>query len=891
MFVVSGADIGLMDSRPGGGMFRYRLWLVLAAIAVVPLLGASWFAGNEVFGARDERARVEDVDSAGQRLIALSELRTQLLDERNWEVALGGIDEAGLTPEIVMALTGIDIPSELESASQRVDELVESEGLDEIGAELVGIRGTSEIHLMQIGDRYSAVELEVARETNELLENVFDHAGDIQGSGALARGLRVLEASTIARQAVSSEFSHYFQAQFGDITMRGDELTSLVRQDTIRSEAVAELDRIAVDGSATRGVIDAIGRSLGAVSFTNAVTSLVADRTAVGEDGAAPTSSPTDIRSLATVFEALSETTNLYFDLVEASRQDMSDAGTSASTAAQERNQQALTWLAGVVGLSVLVAVSATRVIVGPVHRLGVAARELSAGASISETLVESGPVEVRDAARAINEASAHLDLAERQALALAEGELHHESLQEPSSGSLGASLQAAVRTLAVSLQEREEFRRQITYEATHDGLTQLSNRNASLGELKRGLVRSTGGKGSLAALFVDLDGFKDINDHHGHHAGDVVLQVIAGRLADTVRDSDHVGRLGGDEFLIIAEPIQDYDEAFELAQRLHEVIVAPIQVDNTTVAVGASVGIALTSEDECTPEELLRDADLAVYQAKDLGRDRIELCDDALKATMLERVDLEQSIRAGLMDEEFVMYYQPIVNIHTETIVGYEALIRWNRADHGLVAPDRFIPFAEKSDLINTIDQWAVRSVAKQIVSWESQGQHADMAISVNVSGRTLNSSGFVPSVVGPLDEYGIDPSRVIVEITESSILGDLSSAALKLQELRQRGIRIAIDDFGTGYTSLAHLKRLPIDILKIDRSFTNDESAQSLVQLIIDTGHLLGASVTAEGIETQDQATSLANMGADKLQGYLYGSPRPADELRVLAAVPRVD
>ncbi len=859
----------------------YRLWIVLVAIAVIPLTGAGWFATNEVVGARNERAQVADVNTAGQRVIALSELRTQLLDERNWYLAAAGIAELGLPSDLVIALTGIDVADELIGAAARVDDLVDAEGLDEVRVDLDEIRAADDVTLLEGGARYSELVDDIGQHADALLDQVLDQSGGVGDDGRLAHSLRVLEAATIARRAVAAETNYYFGAQFSNGADRSVEISALVGQATIRDQALAELDRIAPADSAVRTATDAIAASADAAAFDRAVTLLVQDSLAGAGADADLMRVFDDLQGVAATFEAWSDTNNLYLNLVDAAGQGAAAAGDLAAADAQGRLQQALASLIGLAVVSILVAVAATRAIARPVQRLGVAARELSAGISTPHLVVASGPIEVRAAARAINEASTHLELAARQALALAEGDLDHLSLQEPSPGNLGASLQSAVRTLAESLQEREELRQRMTHEATHDGLTQLSNRNASLGKLEDGLLRTAHSDRSIAVLFIDLDGFKEVNDHHGHHAGDTVLRTTARRLTDSVRDTDHVGRLGGDEFLVIAEPVNDQREAIVLAQRIHRALIAPIPIVDTEVTIGVSIGIALAAEDADNPEDLLRDADLAVYQAKDLGRDRIEICDDALKAQRLERAALEQAIHYGLMDDEFVLYYQPIVESGTEAIRSFEALIRWNRPEFGLAAPDSFVPFAERTDLITSIDRWVVRNIARQIVSWDADRQHADVAISVNISGRSLALPDFVNSVIGPLDEYGIDPARIIVEITETATLGDLSSTAHKLQELRQRGIRIAIDDFGTGYTSLAHLKTLPVDIIKIDRSFTNDESAASLVQLIIDTGHLLGATVIAEGIETHLQASVLSSMGSDELQGYLFGSPKPASEL----------
>jgi EAL domain-containing protein (putative c-di-GMP-specific phosphodiesterase class I) len=241
----------------------------------------------------------------------------------------------------------------------------------------------------------------------------------------------------------------------------------------------------------------------------------------------------------------------------------------------------------------------------------------------------------------------------------------------------------------------------------------------------------------------------------------------------------------------------------------------------------------------------------------------------------MANQADLEYAIREAIAEDQLELFYQPITRATDSSVIGLEALLRWNRPGLGLVPPDDFIPFAERSDLIIAIDRWVIRQVARQLALWAAMFDTAPVPVSINVSGRHLGFDEFTSNVLLPLEEFRIDPAWVVIEVTESSVLDDLGDAAAKLQILRSHGIRVAIDDFGTGYTSLAHLRTLPIDILKIDRSFTGDPDAESLVKLIIDTGHLLGARITAEGIETDAQARQLAALGADELQGYLFGRP----------------
>ncbi len=527
---------------------------------------------------------------------------------------------------------------------------------------------------------------------------------------------------------------------------------------------------------------------------------------------------------------------------------------------------------------SAAMAFALTHVIGRPLKRLALGAQSLRDG-SATEALKPSGPTEIREAMLAINEAAAHIKLVERQAKVLAEGRLDDEVLNERAPGALGQSLQAAVQTLTVSLSEREEFRRRLAHEATHDGLTQLANRKASLAHLEKSVARTARSGGSLAVMFIDLDYFKDINDNYGHPVGDAVLWTLGKRLGKALRAGDHVGRIGGDEFLVIAEPVQGPDEARHLAKRLETQISEPMTIGDITISMTASIGVAVTNDmNDLTATELLYDADLAVYRAKELGRSRIELCDDSLHQELNRRAVIEDALRRALANDELTMYFQPILDAESAALRGLEALIRWDRPGFGLTSPDVFIPIAERSELISDIDNFVVRYVVNQIDAWTSNPILRHIPVSINISGRHLASATFVSDIMTPVRHAQIDPALLVLEITESALLDDLDDAALKLQQLRDHSIRIAIDDFGTGYTSLGHLRSLPVDVLKIDRSFINDASASSLVKLIVDTGHLIGASITCEGIETVEQAEHFTALGSDSLQGYLFARPMPA-------------
>lgn len=860
----------------------FRIGVVLAIIISIPLAGVAWFSISAVRDAEAELSRVAEVQANVDELVALSDLRTRLLEERNWTAAADGIHEIGLTSDLVQSLVGVNLTAEAQTASAAVDQIVTNLGLVDVHTQLIAIRTAGVHSLDEASKLYVDLEQKMGSRSGVLFEQLLDDASSVRDGGEVLDTLRILEAGTSARQSIATEFNHYFGALFAQPAERQKQLSALANAEALRQNDLNKVTRLAGEKSMTYEIANKISKSADADRFISEINSIVA-RAFIGDSKGVPsTSNLGDLNDVASIFEASRIATDLYLNLVEAAGQDVELASQNAVHHAENRNNRAMIYLVGLMVASIAVGLGATRAIVQPLHGLAQGARRIRDGEP--PRLNARGPVEVREAAWAIQEAGVQLDLATRQALALAEGDLNNPFLRDAGPGHLGKSLQAAVQNLAASLNEREEFRRRIAHEASHDGLTQLPNRNACIGQLEHGLARTARSATQLAVLFIDLDGFKRINDLHGHQAGDAVLRTTAQRLVATVRDGDHVGRLGGDEFVVIAEPIDSLELAIALAHRIIAAISLPIQEGNIHVTVAASIGIAISDRPGIDASELLHDADLAVYKAKAAGRGRLQVCDDQLRSEVNEKADLEHALKAALAHDEFILYYQPIVSSDEHEIVGHEALIRWNRPGHPLVAPDSFIPFAERSDLILAIDCWVIRSVAAQISDWD-RANRPQLPVAINVSAKHLASPKFVDDILCTLADCGVDPSRIIVEVTESALLHDMHLAAAKLQTLKNNGIRVAIDDFGTGYTSLAHLRTLPFDILKIDRSFTNDPITHSLVKLIIDTGHLLGATVIAEGIEDLQQAERICSLGADELQGYYFGRPAPPSRLTELA------
>ena len=444
-------------------------------------------------------------------------------------------------------------------------------------------------------------------------------------------------------------------------------------------------------------------------------------------------------------------------------------------------------------------------------------------------------------------------------------------------------ALLATGRTRALSLVR--EKTRELSHLALHDPLTGLPNRALVLDRAEQLLARVARKPGALAgALYVDIDGFKHVNDTLGHAAGDRLLTVAGSRLQRAVREQDTVGRLGGDEFIVLVEPTADGPAIDVLAERLVESLREPVELGDAGKLFSVTASIGAAGGMYATPDELLRDADLALYAAKAAGKDRYALFDAGLYGDMEGRLALQADLSAAVGEEQFFLLYQPIFDLANRRVVGVEALVRWRHPDRGIVAPDSFIPLAEESRLIVPIGRWVLDEACRQAASWTAEGLR--LGVSVNVSAYQLNRSDFADDVRRALSSSGIAPSSLTLEITETTLMRDVPAAVERLEEVKAVGVRVAIDDFGTGYASLSHLQRMPVDILKIDRSFVAalDEGARSreLLAAIVGVGRSLSLSVVAEGIEERAQRTMLEEIGCQMAQGFLLGRPGPADDIQ---------
>ena len=416
---------------------------------------------------------------------------------------------------------------------------------------------------------------------------------------------------------------------------------------------------------------------------------------------------------------------------------------------------------------------------------------------------------------------------------------------------------------------------------ARYDALTGLPNRNMFIDELERTLARSRRTGDSFALFFIDLDRFKNINDSLGHGAGDRLLQVMATRLRELLRDSDLVARLGGDEFVVLLEGGTEPTSLAGVARKALAAIAEPVLIDDRSFQVTGSVGISLYPQDGSDAATLLKNADAAMYLAKDNGKNNFQFYTPHLAAQSAQQFALESDLRAALQRDELQLHYQPKVRLADGSIIGMEALLRWLHPQRGLLAPGAFITLAEDSGLILPIGQWVLGAACRQIRAWRDAGLHVPRC-AINLSARQFVTDTLIEDVMRALARHGLEAGALEVEITESVLMADPQRANRTLLGLHELGVRIAIDDFGTGYSSLAYLKRFPAQTLKIDRSFVSglpdDRDDAAITQAVIAMAHSLGLEVVAEGVETQAQLDHLRGLGCDEAQGYLIGRPMAA-------------
>jgi diguanylate cyclase (GGDEF)-like protein/PAS domain S-box-containing protein len=436
---------------------------------------------------------------------------------------------------------------------------------------------------------------------------------------------------------------------------------------------------------------------------------------------------------------------------------------------------------------------------------------------------------------------------------------------------------------------DRKVLEDELAYRAFHDSLTRLANKALFQDRLEHALARMIRKDSHLAVLFLDLDDFKTVNDSLGHGEGDQLLRRVATTLVEILQPSDTAARLGGDEFALLIEDLQSREAAEELAQQILESLRLPVRVGTKTLSGACSIGIAF-DEDNITSEQLLRNADIAMYQAKKRGKDRFEVYRPEMHTFVLARIELEEELRAAISGGDLVAYYQPVLDLQTNNVVGFEALVRWPHPEGVLVDPRHFVPLATEIGLIGEIDSAVMRLACRQVREWKETGICGpDLEIGVNLSAGQLVDELLSDRIAASLRECEFDPKSLIIEITESEVLTDDAATLQNIAALRKLGVRIALDDFGTGYSTFLHLLRLPVDIVKIDKSFVDmlgqgGDDSRSMAAALIQLARTLGYMTIAEGVETAAQLESLRGLGCDHAQGYHLGRPLEAKAARWL-------
>jgi diguanylate cyclase (GGDEF)-like protein len=430
----------------------------------------------------------------------------------------------------------------------------------------------------------------------------------------------------------------------------------------------------------------------------------------------------------------------------------------------------------------------------------------------------------------------------------------------------------------------------ELQFQALHDSLTGLPNRTLIMDRIDQLLARNRRNGTVGAALYIDLDDFKNVNDSLGHEAGDQLLVAVAKRMANTLRDADTIGRMGGDEFVVLIDGSDPLVAPELVAERLLDVMQQPFELDGSSASLHANTSIGIAVGDRESSGELLRDADIALYRAKAEGKNRYEFFHPEMQTDIGRRIRLEFDLRSALRADQFYLAYQPVCNLEDLTVVGVEALLRWNHPTDGELQPNEFIPILEQTGQIREVGAWVLHQACDQTAAWHAKG-HA-LTVAVNVSGRQLDDDRVVEHIRQALNKSGLPASALIVEVTETVLMKDADSAVRRLRAIKNLGVSIAVDDFGTGYSSLSYLQQFPVDCIKIDKSFTSaitvSRESEALVRTFVQLGRDLGLKTLAEGVETADEMDILRAQNVDEAQGFLFDRPLAPEALEIRLLVP---
>ncbi len=851
---------------PGG--LRNRM--VLTALIPIVMIAVTT-TGRTITRAHELQSAQSAAQSAG-RLIETLDALAAVGAERVPTQALQGAEAYGISPALAGLLIGFDPEKRMLELRPQTDAAMQSPRYAQVLQRLRGLRAETDS-----GTTLQEVDTEWDDMMGELHQIRLADLTALRATMAETHQLESQLEVVLAANEMSTSFSDVIGAVFE------------IRSGNTEQRAVRRF--IAVQhANGTRAQAQVLEASRGQTKrqVEAMLTDDVVKRATLSIDELL--ANPTrplinDLTASAAQFTALIRRGDHATRITLAASSELRDEAERSSEDAKQSLLDSIFLALATIAASIGGALWSARSILRPLSALALRAKAVAEGHLESDSLPETGPSEIALVTRAFNHLSSNLETLDQQVVALAEGNLDAPVLREDLPGDIGVSINRTIRLLSHSVQIRDQMEERLAHEASHDPLTGLPNRHAIMRSIEGALRRSVRSSTSMGCLFIDLDGFKRANDFYGHKFGDDLLIMASERLLTLGRNVLDVGRLGGDEFLVVLDDLPNFDRALETAHRIIELLSDPFILDNRVCQIGASVGVAL-SDNHSTASSIVRDADMAVYRAKQRGGGTVEVFDAALRAEMHHRSDIESAFQQALVGDELWIAYQPIVEQGDSgtSLAGLEALIRWDRPGHGPVSPADFVPLLEKGPYVIELSRYVLRRALRELPQLRTQLGAPQLSVNINLSVRDLALDGLVDEVISEVEKAGLEPNSLVIEITETALLSEVAIATEHLKQLRKAGVRIALDDFGTGFTSISQLSLLPIDILKIDRSFTSlvtDPVQRPIVEMMIGVGRTLGLTVVAEGVETAEESAALVALGCSRQQGWLHGRPHAPDRL----------
>jgi diguanylate cyclase (GGDEF)-like protein len=871
-----------VQRRLGG----FPLAVYVVALLIVPLTAVVAFSVREVSANNRSVAGADAVAAATDVNALTSAVLVPLEIERTAMMALSVIDELGVDRDVVAVSAGVDFESLLTSNRPELD--------DALGALRRSLSDSDFVSEHdEVTERIGRVRSDVSSSNGSVdavtatYDYAFAHLDDVLSTSRMslrdvefvsldtAAAVDRLDLVTAIVTTSRSEMSAFSASFLGGSDGDAD-IADMV------SDEVRHLDALAAAGSTLPEETDRLHGlrvELASPASFDSVSLDVTDKTF-------------DIAEVLSVTEALLAHLGYLEDVSEFAELQTESIRSQVDTtalAAGQRNRVTLMLLVIVGIASVLFGIIVTRSFVRPLNLLRLQAERITGGDLNTEELRVDGPSDIRKVTRAINDMAGTLALVEDHMQALAGSEVGQRPHLRQLPGHVGASMRTSMERVTALTTRLQMSESRLAEEARIDNLTGLPNRFAVLEHLEDVLrqQRLAAENGSehqaIGVMFLDVDGFKSVNDTHGHAVGDLVLREIAQRLRLSVRDIDLVARLGGDEFIVVVRDIVEPERLIGFGQRMIEEIEQPYTIGDQLFVVSASVGVTVMEPGDSSMSAIER-ADAAVYQAKQRGRRRVEMFDKDLQRSIEQQAEIELGLRRAIQHDELRMYLQPLADLTTGLPTGAEALVRWERPGYGLVMPGEFIAVAERSGVIFELERWMLKTACRRLADWKQMGQGAGMRLAVNISGRHLIEGDLVADLDEALAATGADPHMLEIELTESQLLDDVARASAVLSAIRDRGVKVAIDDFGTGYSSMTYLQKLPVDVVKIDRSFivsaTSSRFDSTIVDTVVTIGKALTLEIVAEGIETVEQLAYAVNAGVTMGQGYLLAAPMPAGQ-----------